>query len=173
MNTVDTPETTKPPTNMANQQIVNQKKPNESLKLSNSTRNRLAASLDRLNTVLKSGKPISDAAKQSLGRSIDQLIQALVELPPVDSPANIINDSVVVDRIMAGRITFTMPKAERSAMIIHLVNVKDAVIFNDSVTLNSLIAENKKIFDGFLELPYEICASEEDEPYERGRRHFV
>lgn len=155
---------------MANQQNGEQPKLNDSLRLNYPTRNRLATSITQLTTILKCGKPISDTAKNKLSQSISELIQLLVDLQPVKL-AQTIDDSMVVERIVDGRLIFGISRAERSAAIVHLLNLKDFIIDSaaNSETKDSLIAENKRIFDGLLELPYQVYESEQDDENEQQR----
>ena len=119
-----------------------------SLFLSCSTRTQLTTSLVSLSDILQSSQPIPEDAKSRTCKEIDDSILLLVNLPPFmrTQPADSSGQAL------------KLPRSERSNLINHLVDVKDAVQYDQKATdeaKSSLIAENERIVFELVKLSHE------------------
>lgn len=124
------------------------------LDLSYGKRDQMIIHFNQLSVILQCEKPIQTIAKQTISARIDESINSLVHLLPV-KPAQFTNDSLVVDNIVSGKLIVGLSRAERSRMVNHLIAIKDALLFGDSITdktRRSLLTENRRILHQLLDL---------------------
>ena len=155
-------QATRQPANMTNQQEdkqnVDQLKLVLNLNLNYSTRNRLINSLNELSIILQCDEPIPEDAKQRTCRKIDDSMRLLVYLLPFGSSQSIDDTGVFEERI-SGQLTVKLPRAERSRIVSHLIDIKDAVLYDDKISRaakESLVTENRRIIDQLLSLPCKV-----------------
>ena len=139
---------------MANQEESNVTRSGEQLKLkmANSARDKLIAGLTQLSTILQCNRSPPADEKQRTCEKIKECIQSLVDLSPL-AVISSARDSNWLDQLI-----FELPKAERTRIVSHLIDFKDAVL-SDLITdeiKRSLIAENKRAIDQLLDLPCEV-----------------
>ena len=119
-----------------------------SLSLNRSTRNQLATSLIGLSDILQFNKPI---AKQVTCKEIEDSILRLVNLSPFE-PTQSADDSGGLDQALK------LLRSERSNVINHLVDIKDAVLFGQKVideAKRNLITENERMVVRLMKLSRE------------------
>lgn len=164
------------PNNMTNQQESKDKQNADQpvLNLNYSTRDQLIDSLNRLSAVLEYNKPIPENAKERICKKIDDSIRLLVELSPFE-PAKSADLSSVFEEIVSERLTVRLSSAKRLSAVGHLIAVRRAVQFYDSVddeTKRGLIADSKKIVLQLMELPHKRQSDwpDEDESDEQPKK---
>ena len=127
------------------------------LNLSYSKRHPLINSLSELTSILQCNTTIPDDAKQRTCQKIDQSMRLLVELSPFQPTASTDGDDLdaLFEEKIFGQLTAKLSRAERSKAMNHLVDLRDAVLFDRLVsdkTKHNLMAENKRIINFLLDL---------------------
>ena len=158
-NQVDCQEPIDQPTNMAEQnESVNKQNANElklTLNLNHSIRDQLIRSLNQLAALLQYKKPIPEDAKQRICKKIDDSMRLLVDLSPVDSTPS--TEALgVFEEMVFNQLIVQLTRAERSGIINHLVDIRDAVQFDNLVkdeVKGALVIENRRIINQLLDLP--------------------
>lgn len=143
------------PTNMANEE----NEPNQlKLNLNHSTRKQLFTVLNDLSAILQYNQPIPADAKQRTSKKIDDLILVLVNLSP-SGPSRSSDNSNMFEERIADQLTADLSRAERSRIVSHLIDLKDAILSSDLFTVETkrcLIDENKQMVVRLLDLPVRI-----------------
>ena len=151
-------QATEHPANMVNQQKSgdqpNAKQLELALNLNHSARDELIISLNQLSTILQSNKPIPADAKQRARKKIYDSIRLLVDLSPFEL-AQSTDESNEFEETIADQLAFKMTRADRSTIMNHLTDLKDAVQFGRLIceTKRNLITENKRIIHQLIDLP--------------------
>ena len=128
------------------------------LNMTHSTRGQLITNLYQLSTILQCNTAIPDDAKQRTCQKIDQSVLSLMALSPFEPTASTNGDdpTILFEEKIFGQLTAKLSRAERSKAINHLVDLRDALLFDRLVTnetKHDLVAENKRIIDILLDLP--------------------
>ena len=119
------------------------------LNLNRSTRNQLIISLIGLSDTLQCNKP---TAKQVTCNEIEDSILLLVNLSPFEPTANSADDSDGLDQALK------LLRTERSRMMDHLIDIKDALRSGQKVTdeaKRSLVTENERMVVQLMKLSRE------------------
>ena len=140
---------------MANPQEDNVDQLKLVLNLNYSTRNQLINSLNDLSAILQCDEPIPEDAKQRTCTKIDQSMRLLVYLSPFGSSQSTEKaDSDVFEERISGRLAVQLPRESRSSIVSHLIDLKDAVLFEfNREAKDSLVIESRRIVDQLLSLP--------------------
>ena len=143
------------PTNMANREDNRSAEQGSAeqlniLFLPCSTRTQLITSLISLSDILQSNQPIPEDARSRTCKEIEDSILLLINLPPFMPTQPSAETS--------GGQTLKLLRAERSNLMNHLVDIKDAVQYHQKATdelKRSLIVENERMVTQLMKLPRE------------------
>lgn len=146
-------QATNMPANMANQQELedNQIGDKPKLNLVYSNRDRLVANLTQLSAILQCNQSFSADEKQQTHQKFKESILLLMDLSSEVTPSA--DDSNWLDQL-----TYELPRAERSRISIHLIEINAALsdrLITDE-TKRSLVNENKRIIVQMLDLPCKV-----------------
>ena len=140
---------------MANQQEsdANQTGDQLKLKMSNSAKKQLFTCLTQITSILKCNRSPPADEKQRTCEKIKECIQSLVDLSPLEviPPARGSN--------WFDPLIFELPKSERTRIVSHLIDIKDAALSDRLITdetKSSLIAENKRAIVQLVDLECEV-----------------
>ena len=156
------------PMNMANHQEEHDQA-GDQLKLIFSVRDQLSTSLTQLSAILQCNRSLPAEEKQRTLEKIKESALLLMELSPFEATSS-------ADSSWFDQLTFELPRADRPRIFGHLMDIKDALLSDDSITAKTkrnLVAENRQIVDRLLELPCKaqgdvIGGDESDESFGSG-----
>ena len=121
-----------------------------------SIRSHLITSLNDLSTIRQYRTAIPEDAKQRICQKIDQSILSLVDLSPFESTASTdSDDSAMFEATILGQLTAKLSRAQRSKTVTHLIDLRDALLFDHLVTdetKHDLVKESKRIINLLLDL---------------------
>lgn len=124
------------------------------LNLNYSTRNQLITSLNELSAILQCNKRIPDDAKQRTRKKIDDTMRLLVDLSPFEQ-IRMTDEPGLFEELVSDELTVKLSRADRSRVMNHLIDIKDAVLADELITgetRRSLVTENRRIIDQLLDL---------------------
>ena len=139
--------------------MLNQQEPEDDrnvdqlkLNLIYSARDQLLTNLIQLSAILQCNKSLPPDETQRTREKIKESVLLLMELSfEVTLSAD---DSSWFDQL-----TFELPRAKRSRIVTHLIDIKDAALSDGLITgetKRSLLTENRRLIDELLDLPCKV-----------------